>query len=313
MTLQQIHYVLTIARAGSMNKAAEQLFVSQPSLTSAVKELEKEIGLSIFTRTSRGMIVTNEGADFLMYARQLYQQYELIQEKYSSDRNYKRKFSVSTQHYSFAVKAFVETVRKLGTSDFEFGIFETRTRAVIADVGNLRSEIGVLYLSDFNRKAIGKLLRDHDLEFHELIRCSAYIYMWRGHPLAKEASLTLKQLEDYPCLAFDQGEEGSYYLTEEIMTEKEYPRTIKASDRATMLNLMVGLNGYILCSGIINEELNGDAYVAVPFRGDRENRNAVMTIGYITRKRSPLSDIGRMYVDEMKRYLDGVNNAERGG
>ncbi len=303
MTLQQIHYALTIAEAGSMNRAAERLFVSQPSLTSAIRELEAETGIQIFLRTNRGVQVTAEGADFLTYARQLYQQYELINEKYSSNKDYKRKFSVSTQHYSFAVKAFVETVKHFDPRDYEFAIYETMTRSVIEDVGGMRSEIGVIYLSSYNRKAIGKMLREHELEFHELTRVSACVYMWRGHPLAAEESVTMKQLADYPCLMFRQGDQGSFYLAEEILAEKDYPRIIHVNDRATNLNLMVGLNGYTLCSGIINEELNGSDYVAVPFREDREHHNAVMEIGYITKKRSILSEIGKTYVEEMKKVL----------
>lgn len=302
MTLQQIRYAITIADTGSMNKSAEILYVSQPSLTSAIKELEKEIGISIFLRTSKGVVPTNEGTDFLTHARQVYQQYELLTDKYSTSGNLKRKFGISTQHYSFAVKAFVDTVKKYDTLNFEFAIRETKTLDVISDVGTLISEIGILYKSDYNRKIIDKLLRENELEFYPLISCHAYVYLWKGHPLAKEKSISLEQLRDYPCLSFEQGT-SSVFLAEEILSENDYPRIIKSTDRATQLNLMVGLNGYTLCSGIICEELNGNEYIAVPFQDDENNRNSVMEIGYITKKYSRLSDIAQMYISEVKKYL----------
>ena len=276
MTLQQISYILTIAKTGSMNKAAEALFVSQPSLTSAVRELEGELGITVFQRTSKGTIPTN----------------------------IKRKFGVSSQHYSFAVRAFVETVKHFDTLTYDFAMRETKTLEVIQDVAALKSMIGILYMNDFNRKVIVKILRDNDLEFHHLIDCSAYVYLWKNHPLAKEKFITFPQLMDYPCLSFEQGESGSFYFAEEILSTGEYKRTIKATDRATMLNLMVGLNGYTLCSGIICEDLNGSDYVAVPFKDEEENPGSKMEIGYIIRKNAVLGEIGETYIAEMKKYLN---------
>ena len=304
MTLQQLLYALTIAEKGSMNKAAESLFISQPSLTLAMKDLEKEIGVTIFRRSSRGVELTNEGEDFLISARQIYQQYELLKDKYSGTEDIRRKFAVSTQHYSFITKAFVETVKKYDTKNFDFAIRETKTRDVISDVGKLRSEIGILYESDFNRKVITKMLHDNDLDFTKLIDCKAYVYLWKNHPLAGEEQISMNMLKDYPCLSFEQGDQSSLYLAEEILGETEYPRTIKATDRATMLNLMIGLNGYTLCSGIICEELNGSDYVAIPFKEDRSHRNVKMTIGYITKRHAIMSDIGKTFIDEVKTYLD---------
>ena len=303
MTLQQLNYAITITRTGSMNKAAEQLFISQPSLTNSIKELEKELGITVFNRSGRGVTLTAEGAEFILYARQVYSQYENLLEKFGKRSNIKKRFGVSTQHYSFAVKAFVETVKTFDTSKYEFAIRECKTLEVITDVSTLKSEIGILYLSDFNRKVIQKLLTSNGVEFHKLINCNAYVYLWKGHPLAKKKSITIEQLSDYPCLSFEQGDGSSFYLAEEILSTNEYTRIIKTCDRATMLNLMVGLNGYTLCSGIICEELNGTDYVAVPFKADDSNPNSVMEIGYIIRSNIVLSDTGRLYIDEIKRYL----------
>ncbi|MDE7320617.1 MAG: LysR family transcriptional regulator [Lachnospiraceae bacterium] len=304
MTLTQLHYLMVIAETNSLNKAAEQLYMSQPSLTSAMKELERELGITLFYRSGRGVTLTGDGAEFLLYAKQLYGQYENILEKYGRGGSYKKKFGVSTQHYSFAVKAFVDVAKQFDMSKYEFAIRETMTAAVISDVSTMKSEIGVLYLCDFNRKSMKKLLNSASLEFHHLIDCQAYVYIWKGHPLAKESSITFEQLKDYPCLSFEQGDNSSFYLSEEILSTNEYSQMIRANDRATMLNLMVGLNGYTLCSGIICEELNGSDYLTVPFEDDERNQNSVMEIGYVTRKNSTLSRIGGLYVEELKRCLD---------
>ncbi|MBO4408888.1 MAG: LysR family transcriptional regulator [Clostridiales bacterium] len=304
MTLQQLYYAITISETGSLNKAAELLYISQPSLTSSMQELEKEIGISIFNRGSKGVTLTSDGEEFMLYARQVYNQYESLRDKYSDSGNLKKKFGVSTQHYSFAVKAFVELVKQFDTAVYEFAIRETKTREVINDVATLRSEIGIIYLSDFNRAAISKILRANNLEFHHLINCKAYVYLWKGHPLAGRKRISFKNLADYPCLSFEQGEASSFYFAEEILSTQEYVRTIKANDRATMLNLMVGLNGYTLCSGIICEELNGDDYLAIPFVDNDISDNGVMEIGYLTKKNTVMSKIGKLYIEEIKKYLD---------
>ena len=304
MTLQQLKYVIGIAETGSFNKAAEKLYVSQPSLTSTIHDLEEELGIIIFNRTGRGVTLTNDGTEFLAHAKQLYMNYENLMEKYGDEgKGLRKKFGVSTQHYSFAVKSFVEMVKKFNTAEYEFAIRETKTKEVIDDVANLKSEIGILYLSDFNRKIIMNLLKAKDLEFHKIIDCKAFVYIWKGHPLAKNKSISFSELEDYPCLSFEQGDGASYYFAEEILSTDEYHRTIKANDRATILNLMIGLNGYTLCSGIICEELNGSDYVAVPFREEDEHINRVMEIGYITKKNFNLSTIGEIYIKEIKKYL----------
>ena len=302
MTLQQLHYTITIAESGSLNKAAEILYIAQPSLTISIQELEKELGITIFNRSGRGVTLTADGIEFLQYAKQIYGQYENLIEKYENPKNLKKKFGVSTQHYSFAVKAFVELVKSFDT--YEFAFRETKTKDVISEVASMKSEIGILYLSDFNRAAINKLLRTAGLEFHHLIHCNAYVYLWSGHPLAKKKSIRFEELADYPCLSFEQGDTSSFYFAEEILSTNEYLRTIKANDRATMLNFMIGLNGYTLCSGIICEELNGDDYIAVPFEADSVEESSVMEIGYITRKNSFLSNIGQKYIEEMKKYLN---------
>jgi hypothetical protein len=202
------------------------------------------------------------------------------------------------------VSAFIETVKHYNTLEFEFAVRETETLNVISDVGSLKSEIGVLYISNYNRKPIQKLFDENELSFTELLRCKAYVYLWRGHPLANESSICLEQLEPYPCLSFEQNGRDGYLYAEEILSEKIYPRTIKATDRAAMGELMKALGGYTLCSGILCEEMNGSDYVVIPFRDDSDNPNSIMEIGYITKKYSSLSEIGKRYISELRKSLE---------
>lgn len=297
MTLAQLKYVTTIASCGSMNEAARILYMSQPSLSASVRELEDEIGIEIFRRTNRGITVTVDGEEFLGYARQVMDQFRLVEAKYIEKQNEKKKFSVSMQHYTFAVNAFVKTVKKYGMDAYEFAVHETKTRDVIEDVKSFRSEIGVLYLNQFNRQVIEKLLKESGLVFHELLNCKVYVYLAKSHPLAKEKEISIEQLDEYPCLSFEQGDSNSFYFAEEVLSTYDYKQIIKANDRATMLNLMVGLNGFTLCSGIICEELNGEDYAAVLLKTDE-----VMTIGYIVRKGVPISMIGKEYLAELAEY-----------
>ena len=300
MTLQQLKYALTIADCGSMNEAAKQLFISQPSLSETMKELETEIGLDIFLRSNRGIVITPEGEEFLGYARQVTEQFGLLQSK-SIDKKVKEKFSVSTQHYTFAVKAFVETVKQIGMEQYEFAVHETTTISVIENVKNFKSEIGVLYENDFNEKVLNKMFKENGLEFVELFSCDTFVYLWSGHPLAKQDVITMEELDEYPCLSFDQGKNNSLYLAEEMKSTYEYRRLIKANDRATLLNLMIGLNDYTLCSGIICEDLNGNDYKAVPLKETEK-----MRIGYIKRKGAKVSHIGELYIEELKKYKEKV-------
>ena len=302
MTLQQLIYTVKIADTKSMNKAAAELYVSQPALSSTVRDLEKELNIEIFIRTNRGIVITTEGEEFLQYARQMVELQYMIEERYMNNQKRKNKFSVSMQHYSFAVEAFMKLAKEFALDDFELAIHETKTNEVIENVKNYRSEIGIIYLNDFNQKAIQKILADNELEFVTLFQCNVYVYLSNQHPLAARKSIKFDELRDYPCLSFEQGEKNSFYFAEEVCSTMEYKQMIKADDRATMLNLMVGMNGYTLCSGIICEQLNGNSYAAVPL--DTEEK---MTIGYIKRKKMPVSVLGSKYIEILKSYEAQIN------
>ena len=295
MTLTQLRYAITVADATSMNEAARKLFISQPSLSTSIKELEEEVGVELFHRTNRGIVVTAEGKEFIGYARQVVLQYELMESKYISKEKTKKKFSVSMQHYTFAVNAFIEMVKQFGMDEYEFAVHETKTYEVIEDVKNLTSEVGILYLNDFNRKVLNKIYEENGLEFHELMDCNIYVYLWKNHPLADKDIIEMSDLSEYPCLSFDQGEYNSFYFSEEVLSTYKYKQLIKASDRATLLNLMVGLNGYTLCSGIICEDLNGKDYKAVKLNSDE-----IMTIGYIVKKGTVMSPLCKKYLEVLQ-------------
>ena len=296
MTLNQLKYAIVVSESESFNIAAKKLYISQPSLSTSIHALEEEVGIQIFRRSQNGIAVTPDGKEFLGYARQVMEQFELLDARYISKSDVKKKFSVSMQHYTFAVNAFVELVRQYGMDEYEFAVHETKTHEVIEDVRNGKSEIGILYLNDFNRKVLEKIFAESAIEFHPLLECNVYVYMSNTHPLAKKESISLEELKDYPCLSFDQGEYNSFYYAEEVLSTYEYKQLIKANDRATMLNLMVGLNGYTLCSGIICDELNGDKYCAVKLDSDEQ-----MEIGYISRKGATISTIGQKYLEEISK------------
>lgn len=297
MTLTQLQYAVTIADTKSMNKAAGDLFVSQPALSGAIKELEEELATQIFIRNNKGIVVTTEGEEFLRYARQMVELGNLVEERFVNKTIAKKKFSVSMQHYSFAVEAFIELAKEFEVGEYELAVHETKTHEVIDNVKTYRSELGVIYKNDFNEKAIQKILDESDLEFVELYECGISVFLSKNHPLANKKKVAMEDLADYPCLSFEQGDKNSFYFAEEVMSTLPYKQIIKADDRATMLNLMTGLNGYTLCSGIICQDLNGGIYTSVPL-----DTKDTMTIGYIKRKGIPLSILGKKYIDILKKY-----------
>ncbi len=304
MTLNQLKYAIAISKENSLNDAAKKLFISQPSLTGAMHALEDEIGFDIFIRSKSGISLTVKGAEFIGYAKSVVEQYDILDAKYISKTDIKRHFSVSMQHYSFAVNAFVEMVKEFGYEEYEFEVHETKTHEIIKNVRNQKSELGVIYMNDFNSKVLTKVLSEEGLEFTPLFDCGICVYIGKNNPLAKEKlkskeSITFEELDDYPCLVFDQGEYNSAYYAEEVMSTHEYKQIIRANDRATMLNLISGLNGYTLCSGILCGDLNGDEYCAIKLDTDEK-----MTIGYISRRSSIISEIGQRYIEEISKYKD---------
>ena len=268
MTLAQLKYIIAVAECGTISKAAEKLYISQPSLTTSIKDLESEFGIEIFSRTNKGVILTSDGEEFLGYARQVISQTSLMEEHYSGATAARHQFCVSTQHYSFSIEAFVKLLKEYGGEQYDFRIRETQTYEIIEDVAKLKSEVGVLYLNQFNETVLRKLLRENDLEFTSLFIAKPHVFVGADNPLAKKEVLTLENLAPYPRLSYEQGDHNAFYFSEEILSTLESKKDIMVCDRATLFNLLIGLNGYTICSGVINGELNGKNIVSVPLDVD---------------------------------------------
>lgn len=297
MTLLQLKYIVTVAAAGTISEAAKQLYIAQPSLTAAIKDLESELGINIFKRTNKGILLSAEGEEFLGYARQVIEQTNLIEERYMGATHIKHRFCVSTQHYSFAVEAFVELLKQHGGEEYDFHIRETQTYELIEDVAKLRSEVGVLYLNRFNETVLRKALRENGLKFHRLFIAKPHVFVSIFSPLAKKRFVTLNELAPYPRLSYEQGKHNSFYFSEEILSTLESKKDIMVSDRATLFNLLIGLNGYTICSGVINEKLNGENIVAIPLAVDD-----YIEIGYIIHNKVGPGKFGVLYIEALKRY-----------
>ena len=298
MTLQQLRYVIMVAETGTITEAAGKLYISQPSLTNAIHELEKEMNLVIFNRTNRGISLSKEGEEFLGYARQVLEQASILEDKYKGKGGGKKQFCVSTQHYSFAVNAFVDLIKEYGQDEYDFSIRETQTYEIIEDVAHMRSEIGILFLNDFNEVVLQKILKSNDLKFHKLFVAKPHVFISRRHPLADHKVITNEELEAYPYLSFEQGEHNSFYFSEEIFSASERKKNIRVRDRATLFNLLIGLNGYTVCSGVIDKKLNGKDIIAVPLADEND-----MRIGYITHNKAVISRIGMTYLEALEKYL----------
>lgn len=300
ITLQQLKYVLAVADKGSINEAAKSLLISQPSLSNSIKELEQELKITIFVRTNRGMTLTNEGYEFIGYARQVIQQYEMLEEKYIGNKSSKQHFCISTQHYGFAANAFISLVQKFGGDQYEFTIRETKTFEIIDDVKNLRSELGIIYLSNYNKTVLQKLIRESNLKFVSLIEAKPHIFISENHPLANKKLVSLEDLDEYPCLSFEQGVYNSFYFSEEIFSTRSVKKSIKISDRAAIFDFMVGLNGYTISSGIYPSYfLNGRNIISIPLDVDE-----VINIGIIMHKDITLSHLGQLYLEILKSFFN---------
>ncbi len=298
MTLQQMKYIIMIVKCGSITEAAKRLFISQPSLSNAVRDVEAETGIEIFQRSAKGITLTSDGTEFLSYARQIVEQAELMEQRYTGKKPSKKLFSVSTQHYAFAVNAFVNVISALDTDEYKLTIRETRTYDIIEDVRNFHSQIGIIYLNDFNEKVITKLLKESHLVFTPLFTANPHVFISSSHPLAGYEKITLDDLENYPCLAFEQGEYNSFYFSEEILSTAPHKKIIHVSDRATLFNLLIGLNGYTICTGVLNHNLNGDNIISVPLETDEK-----MNVGWIKNEKSDLSHFALTYIEELKKLV----------
>ncbi len=300
MRIQQLEYLEKIVAFGSMNEAAKALYMTQPSLSSAIKELENEMNIQILVRSKTGVRLTEEGREFMSYAQQVMDQVQLLEEKYKDTRPRKQTFSVSAQHYAFVVHAFVELINSLDVEEYQFKLRETETENILEDLSRFKSELGILYLNDFNKKVMTKLFKERELVFQPLFHAKPHVFVSNTSPLGQKELVELEDLEDYPYLSYEQGERNSFYFAEEILSTLEHRKDIKVSDRATIFNLMVGVNGYTISSGVLSKKLNDDKIIAVPL-----NVPDQMTIGYLKHKQKELSPIAQQYLQMLEDHIQG--------
>ncbi len=300
MTILQLKYVIAIASSKSFREAASRLFVSQPALSSTIRELEEELNIQLFERTNKGIRLTDPGKEFLAYAKEAVSQYELIEDRYLDRDLDKKHFSVSMQHYVFAVHAFINVVKEYDNGKYTFAVHETRTDEVLSNVRSLDSEVGVVAFSKTNEKVMRKLFREYQLEFTPLITRETFVYVWKTHPLASAQALSLEDLNDYPCISFDQSSENDFYLTEEALGDYAFEKLIKTNDRATSAELMAAMNGYSIGTGVMTDSfaLKRD-FVTIKLKEEDP-----LTIGYIVRANHKLSEIGQRYIDELLKYKE---------
>ena len=297
MTLQQLKYLVTVAECKNITEAAEKLFISQPSLSAAIHNLEKEMGVTAFVRSNKGVSVTREGEELLSFARNLLEQADIMKDRFCNDKSRMPKFSVSCQHYSFAVNAFVDVVNKYDANIYSFILRETQTGEIIDDVANGRSELGILYLSEHNEDVLTKLLKKNELIFEEIFKASPHVFISKNHPLSNKDIITLDELKPYPYLVYEQGKRNSFYFSEEFLSVLDMPKNIQVRDRATLFNLAIGLNGFTVSSGVIDKELNGEDIIS-----KKLDMDCTMRIGLIKKKNIILSRYAISYIDAIKKH-----------
>lgn len=300
MTLQQLKYVITISKSGSMHTAADELFITQPNLSKAIKDLELEMGITIFNRTNKGVLLTDDGTKFLSYARQVVEQANLLEDIYKNKESIKRIFAISSQHYGFVVNAFVKLVETLGKDTYEFSLRECKTYDVINDVKDGRSELGVIYFSRFNSEIMKKVISSNGLSYEFLFEAKPHVLLSKNHPLANKERLTLDDLDAYPRLSYDQGLNNSFYYSEEPHALESVSKAIVVSDRATLFNILIGLNGYTISSGMISSSLDGNNIISIPLETDE-----VMDLVYIYDSDKPMKKITKQYLAILREYISG--------
>ena len=298
MTLQQLKYIIAISECGSITSAAQKMLIAQPSLSKAVSELEKEMGITIFYRNNRGIYLSEVGSRFLSYARQVVEQSDLLERQYKEKTPVRRVFAISAQHYAFVVNAFVALVKEFDENKYEFTLRESRTHDIIEDVRTSRSELGILFLSHFNREVIRRIIDNADLHFTPLFTAKPHVFVSRKNPLTEKETVSLEDLKAFPRLTYEQGINNSFYYSEELHSTEESPKSIVVTDRATLFNLLIGLNGYTICSGILSSDLNGTDIVSIPLESSE-----TMEVGYITPKDRPLNEVSKRYLEHLQKYI----------
>lgn len=305
MTLQQLRYLIAVAECGSINAAANSMFASQSNLSTAIHDLEAELGITIFTRTNRGVTPTNDGTELLGYARQVIEQADMLAVRYGLDDlrlglregSAPERLAVSSQHYHFSVQAFVMTVEEFKGDAYDFILRECATGQIIDDVRTFRSEVGILYLDGFNERVLMRAFAEARIVFTPLFEARPHAFVRAGHPLAGRVTLTLADLEPYPRYSFEQGRENSFYYSEEPLAHLPHAKNIRYSDRGTLTNLLTHYDGYTLSTGVLSEEMRSGV-VSIPLETDER-----MQVGYVMHAERRAGQLLERYIDNLKKVI----------
>lgn len=298
VTLQQLRYIIEVAECGSINAAAQNLFISQSSLSTAIKDTERELGIEVFNRSNRGITLTSDGIEFLGYARQVVEQVDLLERRYSDRKSDQGgRLAISAQHYAFSLEAFIQLCDEYEGDDYDFEFRETRTGEIIEDVRTFRSELGILYLSNYNRKVLLKTFKDAGLRFTPLFQAKPHVFVGEGHPLASHDLVDPKDLEAFPRYQFEQGTENSFFFSEEPLSHLPHRRTVAISDRGTLSNLLTHHNGYTISTGVLSAEMN-TGIAAIPLACEE-----TMTVGYVSHADIALSPLAQRYIEFLEAHI----------
>ncbi len=296
MTLQQLNYLIAIAEFGSITEAAEHLYISQPTLSESIRNLEREMGISAFVRTKKGVVLTREGEELLSFARSTVEQADLMKQRFSRNETDKARFAVSTQHYDFSVRAFIQVVNNHDTSGFDYIFRDTETSEIIDDVASGRSELGVLYLASHNRDVLSKILQKKELVFREIATVSPHVLLSTDSPLADKDLIQVDDLLNYPYIVVEQREKNAFFFSEQYLPMLDFCKTVLVNDRATLQALISGMNGFTV-SVDGNQEYGKNGIISKPLDYD-----CSIHVGIIQREKTNLSD----YALEFRAALEDI-------
>ena len=297
MNIQQLRYVVAIANSGTFREAAEKMYVSQPSLSISVRDLEKELGFKIFRRTSSGTFLTRRGMEFYEKAQDVVKGFDIFQNQYASPEEEKKEFSISSQHYDFLPPLMTEfSIRYPENKNFR--IFESTTVQILDEVAQGHSELGIIYLNRQNTKGIMQRVDKLGLEVVDLIPFHTHIYLRKGHPLAKKKKLVMEDLAQLPTVRFTQEKDEYLYYSENFVDTSSSSQMFNVTDRATLNGILERTDAYATGSGFLDSQsVNG--ITVIPLEDNLDNKMV-----YVKREEMDLSPVAEKFVEVMVEYFD---------
>ena len=301
MTILQCLYVCKIAEYGSFNEAAKQLFVAQSSLSVSVKSLESELNIKIFERSGNGVYLTDAGAEFARYARQIAEQNDFILNRYAAD-NVRKRLYISTQHYDFVADIFGKLLNQTKEQNYRFSLREMKTYDVIRETENAYCDIGIIAIKGNDFSIMERYLGKRGIFFTPILKALPHVYLRKEHPLVKYPRLTPADIKDYPYVSYEQGEHNTSFFTEEIVNTYS-DKQVEISDRATLMNVLLDTDCYTVGTGIMPSMLNEKRIVSIPFESDD-----FYIIGYILRTDRNPSELAKNFIQMLSKTAEEFGN-----